>query len=389
MATTTTFTASKQNNHYRVIVYFIVGLFLIASLFLILPFRSNSSNSFQHFFAQNAPTKSNAILYIPNSYLTYLIKKLVLNTSANIYDKNEYDFYDLSYSNTLSTKKTFKLTLIKKNSHLEGLSESEKKRKDNIESFYSLVNMQKKDIDLSYLNNQISIKTLDINNNEIEIYKSGFSDLLIKLSDASFAYEFQGETITTFYNNSIVVSYSKDATLVNDVAKYLDGQVMYQNLGISAIFPFEFLNLFTSQPKNQLYFKTGSTTFGDLKLKKVNLVTLPNNKVKATFIIDNKNFPAILTATSIFNKNSNTLEAIQNYTYDRANLSQLQINQMELFIRKAKVYGNDIINSPIVPRIEGDTVTFSSYNLNHKVAANGGNTSYFKENIISTIDLYF
>jgi hypothetical protein len=387
MTTTTISTPSRKGN-----LLLPISLLLIASAITCLVFfiKPNENLNLSSLSLVTSSARNNVLIYIPNSYLNYLVKKAVLNSNQDIYDKNLYDFYDVAYSNTNGTQKTFILTLIKKSTFVVTATTSEKILHANIESYYSESNLLKKDIHLTYNSNNISIKTSDVGNNEIELFNAGYSDLLVIVSDTKFKYPYSGSTVTYFNNNSIVISYANDDNYVRDVSKYMDNLAMYQNIGASTVFSFDFVSYYTSQPKNQLYFRTGSSSLSDLKLKRVDLTTLPNNKIEAKFVVDNPIFCNPLSAIANLNKTTNQIESVKNYSYNPSSCSSTGRQIMDEFIETSKRYvQSNLINNTIIPKIEGDTISLSSFNLNLKVIANTGRSSYYKNNVISTIDLYY
>src|ERR1043166_190800 len=181
MTTTTMFTALRKNNLATTTLMLLIASAITCFAFFIKP---NQSQKHSLLNSTALPTKNNVLIYIPNSYLSYLLKKVVLNSAQNIYDKNVYDFYEIAYSNTNGMQKTFTLSLIKKSTFTASTNTNEKSLQANIESYYSESNFLKKDINLSLANKDISIKTKDVNNNEIELYKAGYEDLLVKISDS-------------------------------------------------------------------------------------------------------------------------------------------------------------------------------------------------------------
>lgn len=388
----TMFIASKHQAS-KAFNYVLLSMITILAIMCVLRLHNarKELKTTNIFFASSVTSNDNAIVYVPNAFLNQLITNGVINSKISIYDKSIYDFYELKYANTIGLTKVFTLSVIKKNSIVTVASNS-KVLNAQLQNYYSPSNIIKKDITLKYEKNAISVITTDVNNEKIELYNSHYDNLNLKLIDPSFqAYEYNGNTMTTFSNNGIIIGYTNDITSNTNLIKYLDGSSRFQNLGISIALPFNFINNFTSKPQNRLYFKSGSSTFGDLKLKGLNLTHSQNDKIKAGFAIDSDNplVPASLSVIATLDKSSNRLEGVENYSYNPANLTPSQIKRMELFINNAKKYINtELINSILAPRIEGDILEVTSINLHHKLVTGSGNSSYFDDYLISTINLH-
>lgn len=364
---------SKSRIPFFIILVVITGSFLSFGIW--------GANHVTSLRALLLPDSAKPVLYIPNSYLTYLVRKAVSDKADQLYDKTKYVYYDLSYSSTtLPASKSFNL-------YLSPIVNKGGKAVPNPAAVIQ------KEIKINLVAAGLSITSKDLNNSDFTLYTFNYSDLTFTLNDPiAPPYGYSDNTITIFTPNAIMISYLKDMPTLNNFGKALDSKSQFQNVGISVIFPFQFTNLYTKT--NRIYFKTSEPSLKTLYVKDFKIVQTGANEISAQISVQKENspLPAALTGYFKLDASNCTIIGIDSISYDNSSLSNDEINQMELVKGKCTSSINqDYINNknPIAIQADGDNITFTSLaGLKAALPLHNGSISFTNNALISTINTF-
>ncbi|MDJ1503608.1 hypothetical protein [Xanthocytophaga agilis] len=373
MNPSTTFTALKRISTFVAILRLVIGLVGIGA-FSITKKKSDVQ----------VLTDSQMSIYIPNSYLEVLIRNLVLKNQPSLFDTSRYVFNDLRASNTTANTKSFRLTL---NSKATFDGNPQKRDTD----YYNEEAVLHKDIVLRWLGGVIGILTKTFDGKDIDLYKLPLKDLSTNYQDPRNPFSISGKVWVLFNNNSIGLTYSKDTIHVKEICNRLDNNIRYQNLGVSAIIPHNFINSFSRS--SGIRIQTGDGITGSVFLRNVTIKDMNGDRLGLHAALDSDNevlLPRPVYLEMELSKKQNTIQRIFGFNYDNANLSSTERSRMERTLTMMRRQIDDgWINQILTPQMQGIPIVFSSSKQRFPVAATGnGFFSYEAKVVITTINLF-
>lgn len=331
----------------------------------------------------------NVLLYIPNSYLTEMIGRVIQNAPTEIYDPNIYRFYSLENQQATASTKTFKLKLLRKNAALFK-NKSAKMAPDAIsaqlKSYYAAQNFMERKFTLKVINQHL-IGECEGLAGPIRVIDLPIADMALQLVDSTLVHQQKGTPSLLFTEKALIAHYSDNQDFVKVTSAELDTKVEYQNAGCSAVYPFQFMSNFMDTT-NVAY--AGRTPLEKgLRIYKVKLKRLNSQQVEAKFAIYHKLFPADITGRIHFSSDQNRILTFPAIGYDQS----VVLSNAEKAFMANKV---DLIKTDVIPDLINKSLAPSFSNAQLELIRGGkkiatpirhARLSYSGESVIFSIDV--
>ncbi|RXF68603.1 hypothetical protein [Arcticibacter tournemirensis] len=329
--------------------------------------------------------QSKVVFYLPNSYLKTILEELIAKKKSEIYT-SDYLVYGIEPGETSATTKKFVLVLLKDQSallHQKSKAEIAK----SLATVYAPANFLRKEITIELKDGSAQVSIQGLESSAVQLLSYPSQDLAFLLKSATTTHRQSGNAQMYLDPKAIVLDYSGDDNFRKGLLAYLSERAEFQNQGFSAVYPFKFLSDFMDTAK--VVFESRNPLASGIRIYKVKMKNLPEDKVEAQFAITHSIFPADFQGKLELKRRNNTVLALKDVGYNKQ--IPLSAGEKAWMESKVKLIGDSITpalkDAQLVPSFKNASITVEHAQQTTLANIKSGRLRYFDESVIFVIDL--